>query len=189
MKMSELANELKKLKHGEHRIIYTSRMGVKVTVTHTARFSARDFAVGLIRDDEDEFYPTHIRLLIDLYIKRESNPADSMKLFCSLEKIYQGDDPLNYIDELIQINFPMQLDEAEVNLYVAQLLMIEQDFNFGPDAPKKSKLNPPRQYLMRFIRWIATGDTQIDKIIFAAAGRKYPAPNRYAELINCDDFI
>lgn len=77
----------------------------------------------------------------------------------------------------------MELDEGEVNLYIAQLLMIEQDFNFGPDAPKKSKLNPSREYLMRFIRWVAAGDTQIDRIIFAAAGRKYPAPQRYSNPI------
>lgn len=37
---------------------------------------------------------------------------------------------------------------------------------------------------MRFIRWIAAGDTQIDRIIFAAAGRKYPAPEIYSKPIN-----
>ncbi|MCJ7777433.1 MAG: hypothetical protein MUP16_03875, partial [Sedimentisphaerales bacterium] len=93
-------------------------------------------------------------------------------------------DPQDYVDELRLIDFPMHLDEAEVNLYMAQLSMIEQDFNFGPGAPKKSKLDPPREYLMRFIRWIAARDTQIDRIIFAAAGRKYPAPNKYSTPID-----
>lgn len=58
--------------------------------------------------------------------------------------------------------------------------MIEQDINYGPHSNKKSKLNPPREYLMRFIRWTADEKAEIDKIIFAAAGRRYPAPSRYS---------
>lgn len=184
MEMAQLVRRLRKLNKGEHQIIYTSSSGAKVTVKHTGKFSNNDFAVGLIKENENEFYPTHIRLLIDLYIKRESNLEGSKKLFKALEGIYNGDDPERYTEELRKIDFPMQLDKAEVNLYIAQLLMIEQDFNFGPGAPKTSKLNPPREYLMRFIRWIAAGDTQIDRIIFAAAGRKYPAPKRYAKPVN-----
>lgn len=180
MEMSQLSVQLRNLKENEHRVVYESREGVKVTVTQTGRFSKSDYAVGLIKYGEKEFYPTHIRLLIDLYIKRESNLEGSKRLFEALEEVYNGKDPLLYIEDLRKIKFPMQLDEVEVNLYVAQLLMIEQDFNFGPDAPKKSRLNPPREYLMRFIRWIAAGDTQIDRIIFAAAGRKYPAPKKYS---------
>ncbi|RKY07039.1 MAG: hypothetical protein DRP65_10935 [Planctomycetota bacterium] len=30
------------------------------------------------------------------------------------------------------------------------------------------------------MRWVAAADTQIDRIIFAAAGRKYPAPKKYS---------
>ncbi len=183
MEMLQLAEELRKLKKFEHRVIYVSYNGTKVTVTQTGRFSSHDFAVGLIKEGEDEFYPTHIRLLIDLYIKRESNKRGSRELFKALEDVYNGKDPNLYIEGLREIEFPMKLDEAEVNLFVAQLLMIEQDFNFGPGAQKKSKLDPPREYLMRFIRWIAAGDTQIDRIIFAAAGRKYPAPAKYSKPI------
>ncbi len=180
MKMSVLSEKLRKLKKEEHLIIYTSLNGVKVTVTQTGKYSKNDFAVGLILNNKKEFYPSHIRLMIDLFIKRESNIEESKKLFLALEEIYNGKDPINFNDELRKTNFQMKLDEAEVNLYLAQLLMIEQDFNFGPGAPKKSKLDPPREYLMRFIRWIAVGDTQIDRIIFAAAGRKYPAPKKYS---------
>ena len=184
MEMSQVSDELRALKEGEHKVVYESKKNVKVTVTQTGKFSKHDYAVGLIIPDQPEFYPTHIRLLIDLYIKRESNLKDSKELFKALEKTYKGTDPELYVDKLAEIKFPMHLDEAEVNLYVAQLLMIEQDFNFGPGAPKKSKLDPPREYLMRFIRWVAAGDTQIDRIIFAAAGRKYPAPKKYSTPIS-----
>lgn len=183
MLMSELSRILKKLSSGEHKVIYQSKDGVKVTVTQTGKFSKNDYAVGLIIPGKEEFRPTHIRLIIDLYIKRESNSLGAKSLFLALEKIFKGEDPKNLLNELALIKFPMFLDSAEVNLYVAQLLMIEQDFNFGPNAPKKSKLNPPREYLMRFIRWVASGDSTIDRIIFAAAGRKFPAPEKYAKPI------
>lgn len=182
--MDKLATQLRQLKKDEHRIIFTSKNNIKVTVKQTGKFSPWDYAVGLIVNNDEEFYPSHIRLLVDLYIKRESNLEDSKKLFLALEAVYSGKDPTLYFNSMRKLNFPMQLDEAEVNLYLTQLLMIEQDFNYGSDGNKRSKLDPPREYLMRFIRWIAAEDTQIDKIIFAAAGRKYPAPEKYSKPIN-----
>ena len=184
MEMSQLSNELRNLSKGEYRIIYKSQKNVEVTVTQTGKHSERDYAVGLNLPGQEEFRPTHIRLLIDLYIKRESNGKDFKTFFKSLEDVYAGQDPKSFVEELRTLTFPMQLDEPEINLYIAQLLMIEQDFNFGPDAPKKSKMDPPREYLMRFFRWIAAADTQIDRIIFAAAGRRYPAPEKYGKPIS-----
>lgn len=178
--MSKLSAELRNLKLKKKDVIYKSKSGVQITVTHTAKHSDDDYAVGLIIPGQEEFKPTHIRLLIDYYIKRESNNAGSMKLHNCLESVYRGEDPINFSDSFEKIQFPMHLDEAEVNLYISQLLFIEQDFNFGPGAPKASKMDPPREYLMRFFRWVNSGDNQIDRIIFAAAGRRYPAPDKYS---------
>lgn len=183
MEMSRLAEELKGLDKNEHRLIYESKNHVKVTVTHTGKFSERDYAVGLIIPDQQEFYPTHIRLLIDLYIKRESNPKGFQELYLALEEVFNGADPTLLIEKVCCLKFPMHLDEAEVNLYMTQLLMIEQDFNYGPDGPKVTKLKVAREFLMRFIRWIAAADTQIDKIIFNLA-RRYPAPSKYSTPVN-----
>ena len=44
-----------------------------VSATRTDRICPRDFAVGLKIPGRDEFYPTRIRLLFDLYLKRLSN--------------------------------------------------------------------------------------------------------------------
>lgn len=180
MEMSKLAARLRNLKEKKRAVIYTSKKGVQVTVTHTAKHSEDDYAVGLVIPGHEEFKPTHIRLLIDYYIKRESNESGAKELHKCLEDVFRGEDPVTFGDTLEEIEFPMNLDEAETNLYVSQLLFVEQDFNFGPGAPKTSKMDPPREYLMRFFRWVASGDSQIDRIIFAAAGRKYPAPDKYS---------
>jgi len=137
--------------------------------------------VGL-KIKDNEFYPTHIRLLIDLYIKRISNPIAAHNLYLAFEKMFSGMDP-NKLSEVNKLKFPMKFDEPIINLYYSQILMIEQDINYGPGSNKQSKLDPPREYLMRFIRWTADEKAEIDKIIFAAAGRRYPAPVRYSNPI------
>lgn len=104
-----------------------------------------DFAVGLIIPGREEFFPTHVRLLFGLYLKRLSNKEDAEGLFI---------------------------------LYYSQLLMAEQDFNYGPDGCKRSNFDPPRGFLMSFIRGVASGDNEIDRIITAAV-RNYPPPAKY----------
>lgn len=179
--MQTLKAELNQLNANEHRVIYTSPLGVRTTVTQTAKFSPHDFAVGLL-GSQPEFYPTHVRLLIDLYIKRSSNPADAHQLYLALEQVFQGGDPDALLPAVKNLSFPMCFDEPIVNLCYTQLLMIEQDFNYGPGGTKTSKLNPPREYLMRFIRWTADASAEIDRIITAAV-RNYPPPAKYAAAI------
>jgi hypothetical protein len=59
--------------------------------------------------------------------------------------------------------------------------MIEQDFNFGSVAPKRSKVDPPREYLMRFIRWVASG-ILLDEILTMACQENMLSLNRELEL-------
>ncbi|OGD57045.1 hypothetical protein A2V71_00330 [Candidatus Berkelbacteria bacterium RBG_13_40_8] len=179
MEMSRLAKELLTLKEGEKRTVYTSEDGTQVTVKHTGKISEKDFAVGLTIPNEPDFNPTHIRLLVDLYIKRESNPGGFEKLFKAFEEMFSGEDPVEIKDEVKDIDFPMHLDSSETNLYYTQLLMIEQDLNYGPNSAKPSKCDPPRDYLMRFVRWIASGEATIDRVIFGAV-RRFPAPEKFA---------
>jgi transcription termination factor NusB len=126
-----------------------------------------------------EFRPTHVRLLFDLYLKRVSNPEDAKKMFGALDFVYDGKDPLLVKEKLHQLDFPMQLDEADTTLYYAQLLMLEQEFNYGPRGCKQGKVQPPREFLMRFIRWVASNESQIDDVISTAV-RNRPARVRYA---------
>jgi hypothetical protein len=182
MDMQTLKRKLLALNPNEHKIIYTSPLGVRTTVKHTARYSPKDFAVGIWGPGAAEFYPTHVRLLIDLYIKRSSNSVQAHELYLAFERVFQGGDPDSLLAEVEQLTFSMTFDEPIVNLCYGQLLMIEQDINYGPGGTKQSKLNPPREYLMRFIRWTADSSAQIDRIITAAV-RNYPAPPKYANAI------
>ncbi len=181
MDITTISYELGKLQPGERRVIYTSPNDVQVTVTQTGKFSPHDFAVGLVIPSRQEFYPTHVRLLFDYYLKRLSALQQSRELFWAVGKVYEGNDPEELVKDVDALIFPMQLDEAIVNLVYTQLLMIEQDFNFGPEGTKASKYDPPRGFLMSFIHWVASGEDEIDRIITAAV-RNYPPPVRFKRL-------
>ena len=174
---------LGRLQVGERRVVYTSPNGVQVIATQTGKFSPHDFAVGLVIPRRPEFYPTHVRLLFDYYLKRLSELQQAQKLFEAVERVYEGNDPEGLAQDVGALTFPMQLDEAIVNLVYTQLLMIEQDFNFGPEGTKKSKYDPPRGFLMSFIRWVASGENEIDRVITAAV-RNYPPPARFKDSPN-----
>jgi len=53
-----------------------------------------------------------------------------------------------------------------------------------PEDVKKGRVQPPREFLMRFIRWVASGEEEIDKIITNAI-RNWPPPVRYAKRLKC----
>jgi len=180
MDIAEASALLGRLEHGERKVMYTSPKGVQVTATQTGRFSPKDFAVGLVIPGRNEFYPTHVRLLFDYYLKRISNIDQIGILFEGVEWVYKGNDPEAMANKVGAIVFPMQLDEAIVNLVYTQLLMIEQDFNFGPEGTKESKYDPPRGFLMSFVRWVASGEDEIDKIITNAV-RNWPPPVRFKD--------
>lgn len=180
--MNKLYKELRTLNPLEHRVVYEGRKGIQITVLRTDKICPHDFAVGLKIPERKEFHPTHIRLLFDLYIKNTSNQAGARELFAVLEKVFEGLDPEKFSLDISNLKFPMQLDDPEVNLYCLQLLMIEQDFNYGSEGCKKSKFKPPRNFLMSFIRWIASEDSEIDRIIFTAV-RNYPPPPKYKKIL------
>ena len=174
--MESLARELKTLQKGEKREIYRSPDGTVVFVYKREKPNPRmkrepgkyDFAVGLRKPDGWEFFPTHIRLFFDLYLKRLSNPNDSQKLFRMIKIIFDGEHFSKYVEEANKLKFTMQLDSADVNLVYTQLLMIEQDFNYGPEGNKETGFEPPRAFFMSFIEWIASGEKNIDRIIYSA---------------------
>jgi hypothetical protein len=184
MKMAPLAEILWNLRPQERKVAYASPHRVEVSATRSDRICPHDFAVGLMIPGREIFYPTHVRLFVDLYIKNMSDPKSAHQLFCALEDVYRGQDPDGWRGRLEHFVFPMQIDEAAVNVYYTQLLMIEQDFNYGPRGCKASNYDPPRGYFMGFIRWIASS-VEIDKVIF---NLRFGAPKKVASVpLDCGD--
>ena len=188
MKMDELSVELRKLQYGEKKLIYTGKGGTKVFAIRTDKICPYDFAVALFPPNYREFRPTHVRLLFDIYLKKISALDEAQLFFRLLDAIYHEEDPEKYAADALKLNFPMQLDDPDVTLYYTQLLMLEQDFNYGPLGCKQGKVTPPREFLMRFIRWIASDDDEIDAIISTAV-RNYSARLKYNNWINIRNYL
>lgn len=183
MRIEEASKILRKLKKDERLEAYTGIDGSIVTAVRTDKICEHDFAVGLVIPGRKEFYPTHVRLLFDLYLKRISDDKNAIKLYNALERVYEGEDPEILAKDFTNIKFPMQLDNCDINMYYAQLLMIEQDFNYGEYGCRESKYDPARGFLMGYIRWIASGDDEIDKVITGAV-RNYPPRVKYNSPVN-----
>ena len=120
-----------------------------------------NFQIFMRGEDGIAFKPNHLRILLDLHLKLVSNFDDAEQLFLILEKIYNGGDPLKFKEKLSKMDFKMQLDPALINVCCAQLFMSEQDINYT-----KGKVQPPRAYLMGYIRLIKTKRENIDKVLW-----------------------
>ncbi|NPB03993.1 MAG: hypothetical protein GXO39_06225 [Thermotogae bacterium] len=169
------------LKEGGRKLLYTGFNGTEIYVVRTDKLCPGDFKVILKPQNGKEFAPTHVRLFFDLYLKRISDEKLAKKVFLAFEKVNVGEDIEEVTKEfdLHKLRFPMELDPADITLFYGSLLMAEQDWNYGSNGCRKSKLEPPREFLMRFIRWIAQCDYgDIDRVITTAV-RNRPAPKKY----------
>jgi hypothetical protein len=168
---------LVKLPPNEKKLIFTSGDGTEVSVTRTDEFTVKDFSVFLKKKGEAEFNATFIRLLIDLHIKKISKPDEADALSKGFESIYNGEDCNALIENIDGKTFPMQLDRLDINMVCTQLLMIKQEFNYGP-GKHETAYDPARGYLMAYIRWVLSKKNEIDKIVEAAV-KEYIPPEKF----------
>jgi len=167
------------IKEGGRALLYSGSNGTKVYIVRTDKICPGDFKVVLQPEGRKEFAPTHVRLFFDLYLKRISDEKHARAVFLAFERINHGEDIEEVLNDVRNITFSMELDPPDVTVFYGSLLMAEQDWNYGSRGCKESKLDPPREFLMRFIRWIAQSEYgDIDKIITTAV-RNRPAPKKY----------
>jgi len=132
----------------------------------------KNFQIFMKKPHEEDFKPNHLRILINLHLKKISDPAKAEKIFSILEKVYHGEDPLAYRKELEALNFRMSLDSPLVDVCLAQLFMCEQEINYTD-----GKVKPPRAYLMGYMRLVKCGEVEIDKLLWNSI--RHPPPVRF----------
>jgi len=132
----------------------------------------KNFQIFLRLPGIKAFKPNHLRILLDLHLKNVSNPNNANFIFDSFEHIYNKEDPKKFIPTLENINFRMQIDSAVLNLLYGQLFMVEQEINYT-----FGQVNPPRAFLMGYIRLIKSGEYEIDRVLWSAT--RNPPPVRF----------
>ena len=162
--------KIEKLEIGKSETIYQFDNGVKLYVHRPLKLGKslkreyslhKNFQIFMKKPNEREFKPNHLRILINLHLKKISDPKKAEIIFNILEKIYHGDDPLLYKKDLEFLDFRMSLDSALVDVCLAQLFMCEQEICYTD-----GKVKPPRAYLMGYIRLVRSGEVEIDKLLW-----------------------
>ena len=123
----------------------------------------KNFQIGLTKAGHKEFLPNHLRILMDLNLKNEEDSKKAHVLFDAIEAVYDGDDPLKFEKQLKSVNFDRQIETAFTDLCLAQLFMLEQDINYH-----FGKIQPPRAYLMGYIRMVLLKAEEIDKLLWSS---------------------
>lgn len=174
------------IKIGESKAVYSFSNGItlyvhrpeKVGRSVKGKYSVeKNFQIVMKEPNKKDFLPNHLRVLLDLHLKNKSNPDSAKLIFDVIEKIYDGEDPLNYEKDLKKIKFDMYLDSALVNVCLTQLFMIEQEINYT-----HGRVKPPRAYIMGYIRMIRTAEFEIDKLLWSST--RHPPRMEFREKPN-----
>src|SRR3989344_836840 len=138
MDFEKLKDVIIALRIGETKTIYKlddielyvhrpEKIGRSVKQTYDIK---KNFQIFMKKPGHNDFKPNHLRILINLHLKKESDPNSAEIIFDILEKVYNGDDPLKFKDKLNELKFRMSLDSALVDVCCAQLFMAEQDIAY-----------------------------------------------------------
>lgn len=184
--MTSLTQTLSQLSRGQRIVVYTAYNGDEITATRTGWLSSLDFVIQIEKKNGSKIKIPHTRLFSDLNKKLTCNKQDADTLFCIIEEVNKGKDPKIYLPKISGLSFTNQIDDADVNAYCTQLMMIEQELNYGPQGKKSSVFTPPREFFMHYIRWVYSQDKPIKYINSQVNGRKIP-PRTYNQPITCDD--
>lgn len=162
------------------RIFLTKPLTVPAKLKQNEKYDPKNnFQIGLSKKNQKEFLPNHLRILIDLYLKNEHNQKDAEILFDMIEDIYEGKDPENYKEKAQKLNFRLEIEKPFTILCLAQLFMLEQDINYT-----FGKVQPPRSYLMGYIRMIRLKAEELDKLLWSSTRHPPRVPFRTKNYLN-----
>jgi len=123
----------------------------------------KNFQIILKKPNEKEFLPNHLRVMIEVNHRTAKDKDNSRRFFEMIEEIYNGEDPLKFKAELKKLIVESEFDLPIITLCLIQLFMAEQDINYT-----NGKVQPPRAFLMGWLRFIKTQEQNIDKILWSS---------------------
>ncbi len=146
-------------------IVFVNKpLKVPTKLKQSKRYDAKkNFQIGLAKGGQKEFLPNHLRILMDLNFKNAEDKKKAQILFDAIEAVYDGEDPLKFEKQLQALHFDREIETAFTDLCRAQLFMLEQDINYH-----FGNVQPPRAYLMGYIRMVQVNAEEIDKLLWSS---------------------
>lgn len=183
MRLPEQTEALWGLDEDERVVVHEGSDGSEIIVVKgekTEKYSDFDIQIRLEggRGYEDMNPPSHPNIFHDLHKKRNADPNAASRLFDIIRSVYAGADPRTF-EELASYSFEDDVFPADVTVRLFQLMLIEQEINYGPGG-EYTRYHPPRDLLMSCVRWIESGDyDDISQVIGAGYNGRTPEQYRY----------
>lgn len=172
MNYQELLKEIESLEIGGRKELY-DESGDKIIIFRPEKLGRslknknydikKNFQIILKKPDEKEFLPNHLRVMIEFDHIINKGGENSNKFYEIIEEIYKGEDPLKFKEELKNLKLSEELDPPIITLCLIQLFMSEQDINYT-----HGKVQPPRAFLMGYLRFIKSKEQNIDKVLWSS---------------------
>jgi len=131
-----------------------------------------------IRENDEEFMPNHLRILLDLEFKMLMKPQYQKKLLLAFDELFYGADPDSLCEKFHNLKFPKELRSLRYDLYLAQLFFVEQEIGYTFNT----KFDPKYLYLQGWIRCLLTRSMEIDRLLWSAT--RNPPPVRFTSQDN-----
>ena len=128
--------------HGNGNLIYKTKTGVEIFVEKgTKPQSPYDFRVRFREPSKRERTPTHVHLIVEMYVKHAFNPKLTLELKNHIIDISNKIQPIDYYPPRLQVFKPehiktfTDLDQVgefsvEFMLVVMELIMIQEKTNY-----------------------------------------------------------
>jgi len=139
----------------------------------------RNFQIWLHYTDGRTFKPNHLRVFIDLGLRSKCRPDLKRNLCLAFDSIFYGESVRKAVSPLSNEQFSLELNSIEVIARLAQLFVIEQDFNYLGE----SKFEPKTLFFQGWIRAFLDSFKEIDNLSMSVA-RGQPPLVRYTNMEN-----
>src|SRR3990167_5898753 len=167
MKYNEMLKIIQDLEFDQKKVLCTDE-NVQLFVIRPSKLPKKlknaydvkkNFQIWL-KDGEREFRPNHLRMMIDLNLRTRSRPDLKKKLLTIFDNIFYGKDPNEEIKLLGKEKFDHFLNSLMIIANLAQLFIIEQEFNYE----RESNFEPKTLFFQGWIREFIDSPKEIDNL-------------------------
>jgi len=129
----------------------------------------KNFQIWL-KEGEREFRPNHLRMMIDLNLRTRSRPDLKKEMLTIFDNIFYGKDPDEEIKKLHGKSFEHLLNSLKIIANMAQLFIIEQEFNYT----RESNFEPKTLFFQGWIREFIDSPKEIDNMCMSVCNGQPP---------------
>ena len=177
MKYNEMLKIIQELEFDQKKVLCTDG-NVQLFVIRPSKLPKKlknaydvkkNFQIWL-KEGEREFKPNHLRMMIDLNLRTRSRPELKEKLLTIFDNIFYGKDPNEEIKLLGKEKFDHFLNSLMIIANLAQLFIIEQEFNYE----RESNFEPKTLFFQGWIREFIDSPKEIDNLCMSVCNGQPP---------------